>query len=108
MNFEKSEIKGQRSEQNSQLSALNSQPSIELRIDELILHGFAPCNRYAVGDAVERELARLLHEQGIPIWLQSENAADEIKGATFNAAHNKKPRAIGRQISQAVYQGFSQ
>ena len=106
MNFEKSEIKDQRSEQNSQLSILNSRRSIELHIDELILHGFAPCNRYAVGDAVERELARLLDEQSIPISLQSENAADEIKGATFNAAHNKKPRAIGRQIAQAVYQGF--
>jgi hypothetical protein len=118
LNFEKSEIRGQRSEQNSQLSILNPvkgrgpngalrpQPSIELHIEELVLHGFAAGERYAIGDAVEHELARLLHEQSIPISLQSENAADEIKGATFNAAHNAKPRAIGRQIAQAVYQGF--
>ena len=88
--------------------ALRPQPSVELHIEELVLHGFAPGDRYAIGDAVERELARLLGEQGVPISLRSENATDEIRGATFNAAHNAKPPAIGRQIAQAVYQGFSQ
>ena len=118
MNFEKSEIRDQRSEQNSQLSILNPvkgrgpnealrpQPSVELHIEELVLHGFAPGDRFAVGDAVESELARLLHEQGIPISLRFRNATDEIRNATFNATHNAKPSTIGRQISQAVYQGF--
>jgi hypothetical protein len=87
---------------------LNSQPSIELRIEELVLHGFAPGDRYAIGDAVERELVRLLGEQGVPISLRSESATDEIRGLTFNAAPNAKPSAIGRKIAQAVYQGFSQ
>jgi hypothetical protein len=101
---------------NSQLSTpkvfasglLNSQPSIELHIEELVLHGFAPGDRYVIGDAVERELARLLSEEGIPISLRSESVMDEIRGATFNAAHNAKPPAIGKQIAQAVYQGFGQ
>jgi len=93
---------------NSQLSTLNSQPSVELHIDELVLHGFASGERYVIGNAVERELTRLLSEHGIPTSLRSENATDEIRGATFNAAHNAKPRAIGHQIAQAVYEGFSQ
>ena len=106
MNFEKSEIKDQRSEQNSQLSTLNSQCSVELHIEELILHGFASGDRFAVGDAVERELARLFGEQGLPVALRSQSATDEMTGAVFNSAQNAKPRAIGRQIAQAVYQGF--
>ena len=91
---------------NFQLSTLNSQPSVELHIDELLLHGFVPGERYGISDAVERELARLLSQQNIPSSLRSESAIDEIKGATFNAAQNPKPLAIGRQIAQAVYQGF--
>ena len=72
-----------------------------------MLDGFAPGDRYVIGDAVERELARLLSEQGVPSSLRSQNATDDIKGASFNAAHNAKPPAIGHQIAQAVYEGFN-
>jgi hypothetical protein len=93
---------------NSQLSTLNAQHSVELHIEELVLHGFAPGDRYLIGDAVERELAWLLGEQGIPISLRSENATEEIRGATFNMLPEAKPPVIGQQIAQAVYGGFSQ
>jgi hypothetical protein len=86
--------------------AFNSQPSVELHIEELVLDGFVPGERYGISDAVERELARLVGQQGIPSSLRSESAIDEIKGATFNAAHNAKPPALGRHIAHAVYQGF--
>jgi hypothetical protein len=114
MNDQKAEGRRQRSEVRGRRSELNfesfreqaAQPSVELQIEELVLHGFAPGDRYMIGDTVEHELTRLFGEQGVPISLRTENATDEIKGATFNAAHNKKPRALGRQIAQAVYQGF--
>jgi hypothetical protein len=51
-------------------------------------------------------LARLLGEQGVPVALRSQSATDEMTGATFNSAQNAKPRAIGKQIARAVYQGF--
>jgi hypothetical protein len=88
--------------------ALRSQPSVELHIEELVLHGFAPGDRYVIGDAVQRELAQMLGEQGIPNSLRSENATDEIRGATFNAANDAKPLVIGHKIAHAVYEGFSQ
>ena len=88
--------------------ALRPQPSVELHIEELVLHGFAPGDRYRMGEAVERELARLLGEEGIPISLRSESATDETRGATFNVPHNAKSPAIGQQVAQAVYQGFNQ
>ena len=34
---------------------------IEFVIDELVLHGFDPLQRYAIADLVERELSRLAH-----------------------------------------------
>jgi hypothetical protein len=113
MNSQRSEVRRQKSELNPVKGrgpnwALRPQPSIELHIEELVLQGFAPGDRYAIGDAVEHDLARLLGERGVPISLRSARATDEIRGATFNAAHNAEPSAIGRQIAQAVYQGFSQ
>jgi hypothetical protein len=86
----------------------NAQPLVELHIEELVLDGFAPSERYGISDALERELAWLLGQQGIPNSLRSESAIDGIKGGAFNGAHNTKPPAIGRQIAQAVYQGFNQ
>ena len=93
---------------NSQLSTFNSEQSIELHIEELVLYGFALNDRSAISDAVERQLARLLGEQGVPSSLRSESATDEIRGPTFNTTPNAKAHTIGRQIGQAVYQGFSQ
>jgi hypothetical protein len=81
---------------------------IEVHIEELVLHGFELGDRYGIGEAVEHELARLLGQQGIPFSLRSDNATDELKAPTFNAALGAKPPAIGRQIAQAVYEGFSQ
>jgi hypothetical protein len=81
---------------------------VQVQIDELVLHGFAASDRYVVGEAVERELVRLLSEKGVPRSLRSENARDKIKAPGFNAAFGAKQSAIGRQIAQAVYDGFSQ
>jgi hypothetical protein len=92
---------------NSQLSTLNSQLSLDLHIEELVLDGFAPGDRYAIGDALERELERLFGDR-VPISLRSENATDEIRGRSFNVAQNTKRSAIGQQIAEAVYQGFGQ
>ena len=35
-------------------------PAVEFHVKELVLHGLAPADRYRIGDAVERELARLI------------------------------------------------
>ena len=44
---------------------LGMRPSrVEVRIEELVLHGFSSLDRHAVGDAVERELAARIAAQG--------------------------------------------
>jgi len=37
---------------------------VEVRVGRLVLHGVAPGDRRAVGEAVERELARIAGEGG--------------------------------------------
>jgi hypothetical protein len=101
-------VTSKNSTSNAQRSTPNAQPSVELNIEEMVLDGFPPGDRYVIGEAVERELALLLGEQGIPNSLHFDNTTDEIRGASFNTLPTAKPPAIGRQIAQAVYQGFSQ
>jgi hypothetical protein len=74
--------------------------NIELRIDELILHGFSAADRYAIGDAVSSELESLLRESGI-------NAAASLDIPWLRAPNpvstGMKPQATGVQVAKAVH-----
>jgi hypothetical protein len=39
---------------------MKPRPSINLHIEELVLHGFAPGDRHRISEAVEQELTRLI------------------------------------------------
>ena len=80
--------------------------AIELHIDELVLHGFAPGDRERIGAAVQRELARLVAEQGTPdSWKQS-GEIEDLDAGKFNLRANK-PDIVGVQIAQAVHRSMS-
>jgi hypothetical protein len=77
--------------------------NIDLHIEELVLHGFAPEDRYRIGAAVERELARLLAERGVPPGLAAGAEIAGLDGGAFQVAPGARPEAIGAQVAQAVY-----
>ncbi|GAC1356121.1 MAG: hypothetical protein NVS4B11_00440 [Ktedonobacteraceae bacterium] len=80
--------------------------NIELHIEELVLHGFSSADRHAIGEAVQRELTRLLTEQGIhPAMTQGHEAA-RVKGGTFNMQQGAKADTVGTQVAQSVYGGL--
>ncbi|HEX6288337.1 MAG TPA: hypothetical protein VFZ66_04060 [Herpetosiphonaceae bacterium] len=85
-------------------------PSVDLRIDQLVLHGFdhgsAASARSLIGATVERELARLLSEQGVPPGLSQEGAVARLDGGAFEVLPHAGPEAIGAQIAQAIYRGL--
>ncbi len=89
--------------------------SIELHIEELVLHGFAPGDRYRIGDAMERELARLFVERGTPPSLaQGREVARldggtvaRLDGGTFEVKPGSGAEAIGVRVARAVYGGLS-
>ena len=82
-------------------------PSIELQIEELILHGFAPGDRHRIGAAVERELGRLLSEGGLPAALGQGGARPVLDGGSFHMKPQARPESVGAQVAQAIYGGFS-
>jgi hypothetical protein len=80
--------------------------SIGLHIDELVLHGFAASDRHAIGAAVERELARLIGEQGLPPAIGQSGERWRLDGGAFNLAAGAPAQVIGTQVARAVYAGL--
>jgi hypothetical protein len=80
--------------------------NVELHIEELVLHGFAPGDRYRIGDAVERELSRLFAEQGTPPSLARGGDIGSLDGGSFEAKSGSRAETIGIQAARAVYGGL--
>jgi hypothetical protein len=86
---------------------LEVKPNIELHIEELVLHGFAPGDRYQIGDAAERELSRLFAEENVPSSLAQSGGIPRLDGGAFDVKPGSKAEAIGVQVARAVNKGLS-
>ncbi|HEX5503432.1 MAG TPA: hypothetical protein VFW96_12475 [Thermomicrobiales bacterium] len=78
--------------------------AVELRIEELVLHGFAPGDRAPLGAAVERELARLFAERGVPPALLGGGEIARLDAGSFTAERGVE--ATGARVARAVYGGL--
>ncbi len=80
--------------------------NIDLHIEELVLEGFRPSDRHRIGAAVERELARLLAERGLPPGFAQGVDMPRLDGGSFVAKPGVRPEVVGRQVAGAVYGGL--
>jgi len=69
---------------------------IELNIEELVLHGFAPGDRYGIGD------------RGVPQSLAQGGEVASVDGGAFEVAPGSKTEVVGAQVARAVYGGLRQ
>ena len=76
---------------------------IAIRIDELVLDGFAPGDRYRIGDAIERELTRLFTEHDASAALAARTPTDAIDGGAFALPHDAGAAAIGAHVARAIH-----
>ena len=81
--------------------------NINLHIEEQVLHGFEPGDRYRIGQAVEQELGRLLTEGGAPQLLTRSGEVPRLDGGSFEAKPVSGVEAIGAKVARAVYGGLS-
>ncbi len=81
-------------------------PNIEIEIGELVLHGFAPGDCKSIGEAVQRELTRLLAERGLASMNRTIEIA-RVNGGTFDVRSSSKATTVGAQIAQSIFQGLS-
>lgn len=85
-------------------------PTCTLRIGELVLHGVAGVDRYAVSDAIERELGRLLGsgESWQALTAHGKTAdSRRIDAGHVSIAAGATPATVGIQIARAIHGGLT-
>ena len=84
-----------------------STPStVELYIEVLVLRGFAPGDGYSIGEAMERELSRLLTEQATPLLTKRADMA-RLDCGSFHMLPGANAEAVGVQVAQAIGGGLT-
>jgi hypothetical protein len=90
-----------------QSNPVRAQPVLRLHVEALVLHGFPFANRLAIGQAVERELARLFAVNGVPPSLAKLGDIEYIDGRSFDVKPSCHPRALGAKVASAVYEALA-
>jgi hypothetical protein len=104
----------------AQRSDVPAGTGLDLHIDELVLHGFGPGDRYAIAAAVERELGRLFTEEGVPRGLAEDRDGSDgdfettdatrsvfrMDAGTFDVTHDATPDAVGTQVARAIHRSL--
>jgi len=80
--------------------------NLEVDIDEIVLEGFSHVDRRAIAKAVERELARLMAEGGLPASLSRGGDLSKIDAGGFEAPAESGGDEIGAQVARSVYGGL--
>jgi hypothetical protein len=76
---------------------------LDVRIDELVLEGFAPADRFRIAKAIRIELSRLMGEQGRENLFVARN----VDGGSFHVGVGMSAEAIGGQVARAVHGGLT-
>lgn len=86
-------------------SAAPRPPSVELHVEELILDGFEPAQRYAFGEAFESELGRLFSD-GVPAALTQDIEIAHLNGGAINLKPGASADDAGIQLARTIYGGL--
>lgn len=84
-----------------------SAPKINLNIEQLVLDGVAPHQRRRVVAAIERELARLFAQHGVPESLAQGGAIPSLDLDSLKLRPDMGGDAIGVQVAQALHSGLT-
>ena len=90
------------------LSSNRLRPSVEVHIDELVLHGFEPAQRYTIGDAIERELTRLFTDHGAPMAITHDVDIAHLNGGAIDVKPGSNGETAGIQLARIIYGGLGQ
>lgn len=80
---------------------------IEVYIDELILQGFPPYERYRIGEAIQAALHEHLTIDGLPPVLSAGGSISHIDAGSFEIHTAQQPENTGNAIATTIYKGFS-
>ena len=75
---------------------------IELHIEELVLDGFDPRDRYRIADELQRALTRALSEPHKNHIEPREGKVDRLDAGSFTLPENAPARQVGTQVAGAI------
>jgi hypothetical protein len=78
--------------------------SLDVHIEEIVLHGFPAGHRHSIGDATHHELTRLLGSNGLSPNLSQ--SSERIDAGNFQMNHGAEPDVVGSLVANAVYGGL--
>lgn len=81
--------------------------SIELHIEELVLHGVALENHAQLAAAVERELTQLLSERGIQPSLSGDLEIERLHGGAFRTRQGESATSLSHHLAGAIYRSIT-
>jgi hypothetical protein len=79
---------------------------VEIEIEELSLHGFAPADRFRIADAIKLELARLMTERRMERPAGSRTRVAKLDAGSFRVAPHANVEGIARQAARAIHGGL--
>lgn len=83
-----------------------NRPPVRIHIDELVLHGFDPGERHRIAAAVQKELARLIRNEGAPASAGVASSVDSLNAGVIRIPPGSTARAAGVRIGASIYQGL--
>lgn len=79
---------------------------VEVHVEELVVDGADPRDRYRIGDAFQNELARLVGSGPLPEALVHDAAVERADGGAIGAQQPLGPGQLGVRAARAVYRGL--
>lgn len=80
--------------------------SINVHIERLVLEGVPAHETPSLGKSLERELVRLLREDGLSRELIRGGALPDVPARTIRLGRERNPRRFGSEVARAVHQGI--
>jgi hypothetical protein len=81
--------------------ALRHPGSIELHIEELVLHGFSAGDRHAIADGLQIELAKLLTEEKFSLPTAVDTRLEYLDAGAFRVPESRSG-LLGGQVAHAL------
>lgn len=106
MDVSKSQIRSENPRAQSSEQVSSGSSSFRLHIDEMVLHGFPAVDQYRIGDAVQRELTRLLTEAGSTESVTRSAFHPSIEAGSIQIDAGLSAEAIGIKIAQSLHKGI--
>lgn len=82
--------------------------SVHVHIERLVLEGVASTDRHRIGAAVERELAHLIAQDGLPDRRQEATSTERVRGKDLNIGQQQNATEFGVSIAQSIFGGLKQ